>query len=425
MTLNRVPGTGSKTRSRWSTPAVLFSLSLTAKLVAIALTAVVWGRVPLAEDTSSVYRPLALALLGGDGYVLAGDVRDASRIPPLTPLLLAGVYALFGPGVSATGLAVTGALLRALTTVLVYGLGVRLLGPSVAVVAALLHALDPWEATWVWLLKDSLAVFLFMAAAVEIQAALDRPDWRRSLGGGALLGLATLSRYVAMGFAIPVLVVIGLRARAGRLTVREGGRLTLGLLAGLALTLAPWLVRNRIVLGETALSTHFAGRHFYVGNGPGAERSGSGYAGDALPPSGLIREVERSAHSVRESEWRLLRGGLVPLWEQPSRVLVLARSKLVNMWRPTYRDASRRGWVLLGLPYLLVMALALVGLGLAVRRRLDLAIPYAAVSYYLAASLVFYAEIRQRQFLTPFLVLFAGMAVVTAWRAAVSKHSRP
>jgi hypothetical protein len=391
----------------------LFALSLALKIAGILVLARTGDGLPLAADTRTVYRPMALGLLGGDGYRLAGDARDATRIPPLTPMFLAVLYLFLGTDPPGLALGVVGAVLRAATTTLVYLLGRRLLGHEAAVVAALLHAVDPWEAVWAAvLLKDSLALLLFVAATLTLQAALDRPSWKRALGAGGMLGMACLARYAALGFVAVALLACLLWVCRGRLEPRAGARVAAGLGAGLLLALGPWLAHNRIVLGEIAISTHFAGRSFYVGNAPGAEATGSGYAGDALPDPALIRAVARSGGTVREGEWRLFQGALRPLGERPGRVIDLLRAKLVNMWRPTYRGASSRNLVLLGVPYVAFMALALAGLALCLPRRVGLVVPYGAVAYHLAAALVFYSEIRQRQFLMPFLALFAGCCLL-------------
>ena len=410
-------------RRSYATLAV-FGLSLTVKVVGLLVAARAWDGLPMATDARAVYRQMALGLLGGHGYELAGDARDATRIPPLTPLLLAGLYAFIGTDPPALALAVVAAVLRAATTALVYLLGCRLLGHPVAVAAALLHAVDPWEVLWTTvLLKDSLALLLFVAATLAFQSALDGPTWARALRAGGMLGMACLARYATLGFAAVALLACLSWVRAGRLKPRAGVRVAAGLLGGLLLALGPWLVHNWMVLGEIAISTHFVGRSFYVGNAPGAERSGSGYAGDVLPDPALIREVERSGDTLREGEWRLLRGTLEPLRQRPGRAIDLLVSKLVNMWRPTFRRASSRNLVLLGAPYALFMALAVLGLVLCLPRRLVLVVPYAAVAYYVAAALVFYSEIRQRQFLMPFLALFAGFSLLRL--ARTERAERP
>ena len=64
------------------------------------------------------------------------------------------------------------------------------------------------------------------------------------------------------------------------------------------------------------------------------------------------------------------------------------------------------------------MGLALLGLGLCFPRRLELVVPYAAVVYYLTAALVFYSEIRQRQFLCPSWPSSQGCSLCAPWDRA-------
>src|SRR5262249_60169307 len=118
---------------------------------------------------SDVYSPLALSVLQGAGYVLAGDARDESRVPPAFPLYLAAVYRVFGTDVRPFILSILNSVFRALTTLLVYLLAGALLDSRAAVAAGLIHAVDPWEVLWaVVVLKDSVTLVLFMAAVVAV-----------------------------------------------------------------------------------------------------------------------------------------------------------------------------------------------------------------------------------------------------------------
>jgi O-antigen ligase len=86
--------------------------------------------------------------------------------------------------------------------------------------------------------------------------------------------------------------------------------------------------------------------------------------------------------------------------------------KLVNMWRPVWAGSSLRTWMVLGVPYLLMMALALPGLALARKHPPPdspaVIVLYALILFYVMGHTIFYSMIRERQYIEPFLIAFAG-----------------
>jgi 4-amino-4-deoxy-L-arabinose transferase-like glycosyltransferase len=197
--------------------------------------------------------------------------------PPGYPMFLAGLYALVGPQFrTAVALQV---LLGCAVVALVFAIGQRAAGRHVGLVAALLVAMNP---TYIFttnlvasenLFAPLMALGMWLAGRV---GALSAPSPRVTARGpaavapfamrwpavhcGAVLALATLVR--AVGLVLPVVVALWLRPRAGRAAAAW-------VLAGFALVLAPWTLRNAVVAGSPALVCYGGGLNFYFGHNDG------------------------------------------------------------------------------------------------------------------------------------------------------------
>ena len=398
---------------------VLFLLSFAFKVAGVGYLTATHGSELDPPDTRNLYAPLAHGLLAGEGYHLAGDYRDATRVPPVFPLYLAAVHGLLGSDVPALGIGILNSVFRGWTTLLVYLLGRRLFGEETGLAAGLLHACDPWEAFWAaFPLKESLAVFLFVLTVWWLLRTLDHPSWARGFLAGAGLGVASLARYATLGFYPFAVMLLAGRVHRSGLTLGAATRLAAIFTLGTLASLCPWLARNQRLFGEPVISTHLAGRYFYVANGPGVVQAPdtSGYSGRALPDAAFIREMERSAEGPAAREWAFFRQTIRHLAIDPAAVAALLRTKLVNQWRPTFEGASLANQVVLGGSYAAFMMLSIAGLALSWKRRSGLALPLAVVAFYLLTHLLFFAEIRYRQYLTPFLALFAGQTLAAGWK---------
>lgn len=177
-----------------------------------------------------VYQDTALAILAGGAW-MPGTIW-----PPLQPLLMAAVYALFGSHVLAVQVLQTilfvacAALLRDLW---------RQLGGSVAAanIAAALFLLNPAIAAYAqWLWPEIPHLFLLLAAfCLLVRAASPL----RAFAGGASIGLAMLAKSLLSAFW-PAFLILFLRRERPFLHLRPAVLYVLGL----ALLTAPALLHG-------------------------------------------------------------------------------------------------------------------------------------------------------------------------------------
>lgn len=221
---------------------------------------------PQVSDAGT-YFELGAKLARGEPYVTP---RSGTRAewPPGLPLLLAAVFRVVGIGRAAVillNLALFAGLLLATDA-----LARRLAGEGAARFATLLLAFWPnLIASSGIATKEAVAALALTLAFVLYLAGQDDRSpgarWLSRAGAGIALGFATLAQP-----AIVLLPVAFIAADlAGGTPLRRAAPSWGLLVAGMALVIAPWILRNERVLGRPVLATN-GGGVFYRANNPSA-----------------------------------------------------------------------------------------------------------------------------------------------------------
>jgi 4-amino-4-deoxy-L-arabinose transferase-like glycosyltransferase len=196
------------------------------------------------------YSSAAVSLL------VKGEFGENYRRPPIYPLFLAGIYALFGEKIVAVRL--VEALLGACLAVVIAIIAKRIAGDQVGALAGLLWSIYPLGVFIAGLVyPTSMATMLLACAMLCIVTKADQElTPGRMVVGGIFFGLAALTVPVALATVVTITFWITYWQRTRRLLLA-----TLFLL-GVALPLAPWTVRNfdvydRFVVVEPRLVENF------------------------------------------------------------------------------------------------------------------------------------------------------------------------
>lgn len=166
------------------------------------------------------------------------------------------------PGVRLAQLA-----LGAATCALVAGMAVRLFGFGAGLLAGVMLALYPPAMFFDGLIqKTSLALLLAAATLflllLDVTAKTQRGGWLRAGLLGLALGLLVLTRQNALVLVPLVLAGMWLTPRTRARRLLDSAVFVLLFAA----TLAPWAIRNRVVLGTFVIATPNAGQNFAMGN---------------------------------------------------------------------------------------------------------------------------------------------------------------
>jgi 4-amino-4-deoxy-L-arabinose transferase-like glycosyltransferase len=361
------------------------------------------------------------------------EVQATSAYAPGLPLLVAGLYEL-SRGVHLTFALIVLALFGAGTIPLTFLLGKRMAGAAAGLVGAAAFAAYPALLQYQGLLlTEPLAAFLLSAALVAFLRAADRPSPWRWLGGGALLGALSLVRpeYLTIAVLLP-LAWLARESLRGRL--RGSAALAGVALLGTALVIAPWAVRNQVVLHRTVPISTGGGKALYIGtnldaNGDGPQlrelllserpalRERLSRGGPVDDPNRFVLErvldrVATERYPGLETDAALGRIGRENLEDDVTQEPIAFAGMLVDKAYESWTDApravmEREPWRALQLG---VIILALLGLAvLAVRRRFEAVILGLVLAYMTMVSALLISSPRRELVVLPILAALAGV----------------
>ncbi|MBD3286388.1 hypothetical protein GF359_07525 [candidate division WOR-3 bacterium] len=228
-------------------------------LLSAALLARVLISIPAFADisrTSSCYDAVAYNLLAenmleGKGFSasLEEPYEPNSTITPGYPAFVAGIYALTGH--SKLAVILIQIVLNLVALVLLYRFLNGRFGQKVSLWAGILFIFDLNTAFYcTQLTTETLFTFLFVVFLFFTLRTFEERSFRLAAASGAILGAATLIRPISLYFTAPLFIFL-------LLTRLKWKKLALwSVILGMQLAfITPWIVRNRVVFGETFYTT--------------------------------------------------------------------------------------------------------------------------------------------------------------------------
>ena len=389
---------------RWPL-AALIALAVAARLAVIA------PRLGQPPDDPDNYLPLARTLAEGRGFLING--RPSAYRPPLYPLVLAPLVRLLDERRLMWGVAALHLALGAGTVSLTYVASRRWgLSPRRGLVAAAVVALDPVLVVQSRsVMTETLAAFLLASSF----AGLGMPGWRGPVLGGLAFGLGGLCRPSTLsGAAVTALAAVafgpgGLRERVGRAAL---------LVAATAVMLAPWAIRNAIVLGEPVWTTTHGGYTLALANNPTYYREVLDGPPDAVwSGEDQFRWFDRAnketaGMSEPQADRYLRRQALRMLEERPRTFARATAARLGRFWGiapsgKVYQSWLRTATAAWTVPLWAALALGLVNLGLWAWPRVSAPASILALT---AVHAVFWTDLRMRAPIVPAIALIAAGA---------------
>jgi 4-amino-4-deoxy-L-arabinose transferase-like glycosyltransferase len=217
-------------------------------------------------DDARAYFALSKSLYEEGSYG-GPEFRDASDWSPGAPLLYAGSFYATG-GAREGSARIVELLLGLAAIVVVYLLGRRIACRPAGLIAALGVAVyPPFIHSTGALFSEPPALLTLPAAILAFLWASDQARPPRAwglLGAGFLFGLTALIRpeYLVVGVAFAVLVAIRVGRERGWWPGLAGTAL---FLVAFLVPIAPWTVRNAVVLGRLVPISTGGGKALYVG----------------------------------------------------------------------------------------------------------------------------------------------------------------
>jgi len=358
------------------------------------------------------------------GILSNGLIRpDAFYFAPLYPYLLAGIYALIGPSLTAT--LVLNATLGAATVALTFALAFVMTGrhrtARMAAAGVLLFA--PFYMYEVFLLKTTAAATLSIAALLLLMLARRRDHWALWFISGLGFGWLALLRgntLVVLPFVAVALIIDHLD---GRLATP---RLILWT-AAVVIGILPATVHNLVAAHDLVPTTYQGGTQFWIGNHPGASgtyvplRPGRGLPGQERFDAISLAE-EAAGHELSPSQvsafW--FRQGIEYVRSEPGawlRLMVrktglfLANDEIVDVVHISVFSEHEPQLRLAFLPFGFLAALAIPGIWFR-RTSWHTDLPVWATAFGSLVSVVlFFVFGRYRVPIAPLLAVLAGVGI--------------
>ncbi len=398
----------------------IFILALVVRLAPVVAT----RHLGIGLDDMFQYDMLARSLIAGQGYrwYAQPDLDLITRyisIPvppdydprgvltsfraPLYPFFLAGVYLLSGlPGrffAARYIQAILGALLAPGSYLLARRLG---RSQRASRIASLVVAVYPTLAMYpLGLASENLFWPLLLYSVLALARAKQRRDFALA---GLLLGAATLTRSIVVGFALIAALWVWRSKRLQSAAI---------LLTSFAVVVIPWSVRNTLLHGKLTFVETSLGYNLYLGYHP--QGSGTFQYGISLDLLTIMDDMERDAIGRQKA--------LEFIQADPARVPYLALRKLGHFWAlekrvPMYFYSNNilghwPAWLLaivllaLCLPLAFLLPLAIAGTCNTPWNKAK-ALVALFIGYYIAVHMLTMAEERFHLTLVPFMAVLAG-----------------
>jgi 4-amino-4-deoxy-L-arabinose transferase-like glycosyltransferase len=210
------------------------------------------------------------ALASGHGFAnpYQGDSGPTAALPPLYPLIVGGVFKLFGiySKASALILLATQSLTSAITCIPIYFIARRIFGSRIAKISGWAWAFFPYaiaiSAGTIW--STSLSAFMFaLLLWLVLHLAEDNATWWAWIDLGLLGGLIGLNNPTILPLLCALVIWIWFRLRA-----RDRRCIPQAAVAALIamLCILPWVVRNYEVFDRFIPMRSNLGLHLRVGN---------------------------------------------------------------------------------------------------------------------------------------------------------------
>ncbi|MGA9762724.1 MAG: glycosyltransferase family 39 protein [Gaiellaceae bacterium] len=247
---------------------------------------------PTPVSDTRFYYLSAQSIADGHGYQILGHAT--TFFPVGWPAFLAGLFTITGPSMPA--IEILNLVLWAVTAGLVYALGRRMGGRAVGLVAGILVAIAPTMAIFVMrAYSEALFIPLLLIVVLLLTARRETPSLRSAALAGALLGAAILVRSTAE--ALILILPLWLLWRRPR---QEAWRAALVLGVSSCLVLAPWVVRNELVMHTSSLSTN-GGVTLWLGANPRATGGWINYGKHNWAISSAAAEVKQNNTLTRDA----------------------------------------------------------------------------------------------------------------------------
>ncbi len=351
--------------------------------------------------------------------------KPTAFIEPLVPIIFAGIYKIFEPGLIAPR--ILQSFLDALVVGMLFSLGMLAFPRSRAPgIAALIYTFYPFSIMFTGaLITQPIYLFLQCALIFLFYKFIAEGRWSYAILFGLVLGLTILTRISIITFA-PFFIIAYIFQDFGRARWMP---LVASIVLG-GLLLVPWIVRNNNALGEPILLPTKGGRNLWEYNNQLFSReklrgTAEDYEGvdiiyhrfaknkiNQIRGKQYIEFPEFTDESETERDAILNHNVQQFIRHNPGIFLQLCAMRFYQFFRIT---PSHHQHILFKIASILsfgwILPFSLIGMFLLLRHWRKLAIIYLLILYNIAVHTLTASGIPHRLPIDPFLILFASYTI--------------
>lgn len=375
---------------------LIFMVAFSAKLtfaVLLPLDEFFPAHFPPGTDKMTRYDPIALSLLRGEGFTIAGDAKLALQAPPVYPLFLSAIYFLFG--YSNVAVKVILSLLDAGHCLLIYVIAKRYFNGRVPILAGMALAFLPHSLyTIINMSSEPLFIFLQSLFLLYLTKALKKKLASDFLVSGAVLGMAILCRAVVLLLPFFMALVFFIWKRADLRSHIPA------FLLGSLLIVVPWTARNYFVFHRFIPVQTLGGYSLYFATFDHSDQT------DNKQRVTDSEELRHSGRSELERDRFFYQHAWSRIRENPAKFLKLTSQRLVSAWYATHTGKHSS---VLKFAHGGLLTLAIIGIIMCRRKWQEVLPLLALVVYYIAVHAVVLAIARYFFPIIPILIIFAAI----------------
>ncbi|MDI6642262.1 MAG: hypothetical protein QME68_08155, partial [Elusimicrobiota bacterium] len=394
--------------------------------------------IPPLEPDSGHYNQIATGILSGKGF---GDVLTR---PPVYPVFLSGIYAIFGEG-NFTAVKVIQAILSTITVYIVFILTKELLtnhiwtsslrslerttiqgaeASSVALLASIICSVDPFQIYFCGkILTETIFILLLVLFIYLFERSISNKGYLRHLPApvtekrglqrswiywifpcGIVLGIANLSRAVALGIFF-FYIISGIVA--GKIRLPKGGykdiiKISVIFIVAL-LVMLPWILRNYSVFGKFIPVSVQKGWNMYEGLNPNFDNP------EAIKSWQDKMGEEIAGMNIIDGDNYFWKKSINWIKSHPKEFIVLSIRKFFKFWRlyPYGFAYSLKIQIVSVAFFVPLLLFAIYGIILSIKEWQKFWILYSTIIYFSILGMLFACQIRYRIPVHSILAIFA------------------
>ncbi len=348
--------------------------------------------------------------------------------PPGYPFFLMLIYEIFGqsPRLGAA----FNVLFGTATVYLIYKFASKFMNEKIAGYAAIILAFFPSQILFVnKLASETLFTMLLFLALYVMVLGLDKKRAVMLLLCGIVLGLAALTKGIALAFVFVPLIYILLYLKWSPAAIRNALFMVLGFL----LVVVPWMTRNYVQKGSFSIATQ-TGINLLIGNAPGSGMGWNQTVTEEFDIDDPARQVEID-RQARNMAWEYIKDN--PAGFVKRGILKLGYYYAVDMegvWNELI-DAADKGrfdlFAIIALLaesyYLAVLLLFFMGaIAYAVNRGEPLSakvLLFGTILYWSAVYFVFFGDGRFHHPIVPIMCILGAYYLIRTIKSGVRNLS--